>query len=99
LIYCWSQISEIFAPSYLCFLQKNQIPRVENPRNLAAAFAMAVTAQTPVGRGWIARNGKESLFRTLQRIMPQVSVHFINSIFFWWFIVLIPIPFGIGNGT
>jgi hypothetical protein len=68
------------APSYPLCQQKNQAPRVENPRNLAAAFAMAVTAQTPVGRGWIARNGKESLFRTLQRIMPQVYITLIPSI-------------------
>ncbi len=47
--------------------------RIENPRQLAASFALAVTAQTAVGRGWIARNGDESLFRALQRILPQVE--------------------------
>ena len=59
--------------------QKKQITRIENPRKLAAAFAVAVTAPTPVGRGWIARNGQESLFRTLQLVMPQV---FQNRIYF-----------------
>ncbi len=48
------------------------IPRIENPRRLAAAFALAVTAQTEVGQGWIARKGNESLFATLRRILPQV---------------------------
>ena len=47
--------------------------RVENPRGLAAAFGMAVSTKCPVGKYWIAKNGKLSLFRLLQHLMPQVS--------------------------
>lgn len=54
-------------------MQLKQAQRVENPRKLAAAFALAVTSQTAVGQGWIARKGNESLFSTLRRIMPQVN--------------------------
>jgi hypothetical protein len=57
----------------LCLQKSKQIPRIENPRKLAASFAMAVTIQTTIGRGCIARNGEDSLFRLLQRMLPQVK--------------------------
>lgn len=41
-------------------------------RNMAAAFAIAVTVQTPPGCGWLARNGDESIFKILYRIYPEV---------------------------
>ena len=41
-------------------------------RELAASFATAVTEQTPVGYGWIAKNGEESLYRIFQQLLPQV---------------------------
>ena len=47
--------------------------RIKHPDKLGAAFAAAVTVETAPGKGWIARNGKESLFRTLHSIMPTVS--------------------------
>ena len=34
---------------------------------------MAVSTKCPVGKYWIAKNGKLSLFRLLQHLMPQVS--------------------------
>jgi hypothetical protein len=46
--------------------------RVQNPRELAASFALAVTEETIPGNGIIAKNGEESLFRTLQLLLPQV---------------------------
>jgi hypothetical protein len=46
-------------------------------RNMAAAFAMAVTVHTEPGCGWLARNGEESIFKTLYRIYPEVCMkHF-----------------------
>jgi hypothetical protein len=49
-----------------------QPARFENIRGLSSDFALAVTEQTAVADSWIARNGNVSLFRTLQRIVPQV---------------------------
>ena len=48
---------------------------INDPRRLAAAFAIAVTAETEVGRGWIARKGAASLFRALEKIFPEVDDH------------------------
>jgi hypothetical protein len=44
----------------------------ENPKQLALAFAVAVTVHSPSYRHWVARNGEESLFRTLHQILPEV---------------------------
>ena len=46
---------------------------IEDPKKLAAAFACAVTAHSAKGGDWVARNGEESLFSTLRRILPQAS--------------------------
>jgi hypothetical protein len=55
------------------FVQKlKQVPPIEHPRKVAASFAVAVTARVSNGHGWIARLGEQSLFRTLQRLMPRV---------------------------
>ncbi len=50
----------------------NRGQRVENPRQLAAAFAISVTARDHAPTSWVARNGEQSIFRTLQRVLPQV---------------------------
>ncbi len=47
--------------------------RVENPKLLAAAFALAVTERCDSPDCWVARNGVESIFRTLERILPKVE--------------------------
>ena len=47
--------------------------RIENPRKLAAAFAIAVTVRDHSATSWVARNGEMSIFRILQRILPQVQ--------------------------
>ena len=54
--------------------QAHQPSRFDDIRGLSSDFALAVTAQTAVSDSWIARNGNVSLFRTLQRIMPQVRI-------------------------
>jgi hypothetical protein len=46
--------------------------RIENPRDLARSFAFAVTAENSAPDGWIAKNGSASIFRTLQRMLPEV---------------------------
>ncbi len=51
--------------------------RIENPRQLSAAFAIAVTSKSDSPHCWVARNGEESIFRTLQRILPQVDRNFL----------------------
>ena len=70
--------------------QKNlRTNRIENPRGLAAAFSIAVTVKDAASSSWVARNGEESIFRTLQRILPQVDIvillqyliHFCRMIF------------------
>jgi hypothetical protein len=47
--------------------------RALNPKMLAAAFAMAVTVRCESPACWVARNGAESIFRTLERILPKVD--------------------------
>jgi hypothetical protein len=51
---------------------RTRTPIVESPRELATEFAEAVTIFSPKPHAWVARNGKESLFRTLERIIPEV---------------------------
>jgi hypothetical protein len=53
----------------LCIVDRNS--KIENPRKLAASFALAITAPTPAGQGLIAKKGDESLFAVLRRILPQ----------------------------
>ena len=45
---------------------------IVNPKELAAEFANAVTEYSSNQMDWVARNGDESLFSTLTRIMPEV---------------------------
>ena len=49
-------------------------PLIENPKQLALAFSYAVTAgtQTADSVHWIARNGDDSLFQAMHRMMPKV---------------------------
>ena len=49
--------------------------RILNPRKLAAAYALAVTTHDVSGHTMLARNGPDSLFRLLQRILPQVPMY------------------------
>lgn len=44
----------------------------QDPRDFAASFALAVTEPTGLGHGLIVKHGEESLFRTLQLLLPQV---------------------------
>jgi hypothetical protein len=47
--------------------------RIEgNPKQLALAFAMSVTATSFSCDDIVARRGEESLFRALHRILPEV---------------------------
>ncbi len=47
--------------------------KLENPIHLAAAFACAVTAPSSNHVDWVARNGEESLFQAINRVLPEVS--------------------------
>ena len=46
--------------------------RIDDPKKLAADFACSVTVYSSNHMHWVARNGEESVFRTLQRILPEV---------------------------
>ena len=48
-------------------------PFIENPKELAGEFACAVTEHSTNHLDWVARNGDESLFHTLQRIVPEAN--------------------------
>ena len=51
-------------------------PLVENPKQLAAQFACAVTEPSPSPTDWVARNGEQTIFRTLQKMLPEVCCAF-----------------------
>ena len=57
--------------------QCRSLGRVVDPKRLGAAFACAVTVPAPAGWGWVARNGEESIFSVLQRVVPQVLSHYM----------------------
>ena len=60
-------------------------PIIENPKELAAEFSNAVTEHSSNPMDWVARNGDESLFQTLKKIVPEVSLVFkIFQRFFRW---------------
>ncbi len=46
-------------------------------KDFSIAFTIAVTETSANPREWIAKNGKDSIFATLQQIYPEVisSVH------------------------
>jgi hypothetical protein len=48
-------------------------PIIENPKDLAAEFACAVTVYSANQSDWVARNGEESIYRTLRRVLPEVG--------------------------
>jgi hypothetical protein len=47
---------------------------IENPRQLAAYFASCVTTESNSDTHWVAKNGENSLFKILQRMIPEVRV-------------------------
>ncbi len=51
---------------------RSRTPIIENPKDLAAQFACAVTIYSANQSDWVARNGNESIYRTLRRILPEV---------------------------
>jgi len=46
--------------------------QAEYLRKLAASFAIAVTVDTSLGRGYIDRHGNSTVFNALRRVLPQV---------------------------
>jgi hypothetical protein len=48
-----------------------EVPNV-GAKDFAIAFTIAVTETTANPREWIAKNGKDSIFATLQQIHPEV---------------------------
>ena len=45
---------------------------IDNPRQLAAFYAKSVTAEATSSSHWVAKNGDSSLFKILQRMLPEV---------------------------
>jgi hypothetical protein len=54
--------------------RKRKTVLIENPRQLAAKFACSVTIESTSSTHWVAKNGENSLFKTLQRMIPEVSI-------------------------
>jgi hypothetical protein len=48
-------------------------PLFENPKLLASEIACAITVFSENSMDWVARNGNESLFGTVEMIVPGVS--------------------------
>ncbi len=46
----------------------------DQPKQLALEFAMAVSVPSLNPNDWVARKGEESLFRTFQRMLPEVRL-------------------------
>ena len=53
--------------------RKRKAVLIDNPRQLAAHFACCVTTESTTSTHWVAKNGESSLFKTLQRMLPEVS--------------------------
>ena len=47
---------------------------IENPEELAALFATAVTCASDNRRDFVARNGEYSIFALLSTTLPEVQV-------------------------
>ena len=45
---------------------------IPTPMELAVAFANVVTVTSDNTNDWVARNGDESIFSVLQRLLPEV---------------------------
>jgi hypothetical protein len=60
-----------------------QRSRCAMPMELSKSFALAVTEETCQDHGWIAKNGEYSLFRTLQRMLPQVRLQRLIDVLIW----------------
>ena len=56
--------------------------KLENPIHLAAAFACAVTVPSSNHVDWVARNGEESLFHAINRVLPEVSFSLTAIIYY-----------------
>ena len=52
---------------------------MENVKEFAIAFVIAVTEASDEPRNWIAKNGKDSIFATLREIFPEVRLVEIES--------------------
>ena len=57
-------------------------PQFENPKLFASDIACAITVFSENPMDWVARNGKESLFGTVEMIVPGISLAFCT---FWEF--------------
>ncbi len=46
---------------------------IDNPAELAAAFANVVTTPSEAPDDWVARNGDKSIFTAFRIVLPEVS--------------------------
>jgi hypothetical protein len=56
---------------------------IENPRQLAAYFASCVTTESDSDTHWVAKNGENSLFKILQRMIPEVRIVSLHAIVYF----------------
>ena len=54
--------------------RKRKTVLFETPRQLAAVFACSVTTKSADNTHWVAKNGDNSLFKILQRMIPEVRI-------------------------
>jgi hypothetical protein len=52
---------------------------IDTSRQLAAYFACCVTTESTNTTHWVAKNGESSLFKTLQRMLPEVSSLIVDA--------------------
>ncbi len=51
----------------------SRIVLLENPVELAIAFAKVVTQESDNTEDWVARNGDRSIFSALRLVLPEVK--------------------------
>jgi hypothetical protein len=76
---CSSQSSSNFARQTETATSKKRSRKrksvlIDNPRQLAAHFASCVTTESKNSTHWVAKNGDNSLFKILVRMLPDVRM-------------------------
>ncbi len=62
-----------------CKRKQKRKDSIENPAELAVAFAKVVTVPSDVQDDWVARNGDKSIFSALRNILPELTSKVITT--------------------
>ena len=60
-------------PMHICKPSPPGANLIDNPAELAAAFANVVTTPSEMAHDWVARNGDKSIFTAFRIVLPEVS--------------------------